>query len=494
MTTTPPADAPAFAHGPAMTIDARFLDSHQRSAALHAGASALLPGGITHDIRHFEPFPIYVERAAGPRKWDVDGNEIIDFVMGHGALLYGHAHPLLVDAVSRQIRRGTHYGASHEREVEWASLIVELLPSAEKVRFMASGTEATMLAARLARTATGRSKLLKLRDHFHGWNDSWGIELVTQPGGDVVGLPPAMSDAVQVLDQHDAAGIAAALAGRDIAAVICEPGGAHWGALPLHPEMLARLRELTSATGTLLIFDEVVTGFRASEHGYQGLTGVTPDLTTLAKIVAGGLPGGAVAGRADLLDQIVAPLAAPPAGEPATTPVRHPGTFNANPLTAAAGVAALRGLRDGGPIRAANAAGERLCRGWNAAIRSAEVARRRLLPGLDGARRVGPRSAAARGRAGLELRRGGASGDHPQHPGGGPVAVPPQPPAARRRSDRDGRADVGRPQRDRHRHGDRRVRRRPGRPAPGVDPLATTRPAAPSVAPPLDTRGQRMRK
>ena len=373
MTTTPPADAPAFAHGPAMTIDARFLDSHQRSAALHAGATALLPGGITHDIRHFEPFPIYVERAAGSRKWDVDGNEIIDFVMGHGALLYGHAHPLLVDAVSQQIRRGTHYGSSHEREVEWASLIVELLPSAEKVRFMASGTEATMLAARLARTATGRPKLLKLREHFHGWNDSWGVELVTQPAGDVVGLPPAMSDAVQVLDQHDAAGIAAALAGRDVAAVICEPGGAHWGALPLHPQMLAQLRELTSATGTLLIFDEVVTGFRASAHGYQGLTGVTPDLTTLAKIVAGGLPGGAVAGRADLLDQIVAPLATPPAGEPATTRVRHPGTFNANPLTAAAGVAALRGLRDGGPVRAAHAAGERLCRGWNAAIRSAEV-------------------------------------------------------------------------------------------------------------------------
>ena len=130
---------------------------------------------------------------------------------------------------------------------------------------------------------------------------------------------------------------------------------------------------MTSATGTLLIFDEVVTGFRASPHGYQGLAGVTPDLTTLAKIVAGGLPGGAVAGRADLLDQIAVPPSGPPAGERGATRVLHPGTFNANPLTAAAGVAALRGLRDGGPIRAAHAAGERLCRGWNAAIRGAEV-------------------------------------------------------------------------------------------------------------------------
>ena len=373
MTTTPLAGAPASAHGPAMTIDARFLDSHQRSAALHAGASALLPGGITHDIRHFEPFPIYVERAAGARKWDVDGNEIIDFVMGHGALLYGHAHPLLVEAVSAQVRRGTHYGASQAREVEWAALVAELIPSAEKVRFVASGTEATMLAARLARTATGRPKLLKLREHFHGWNDSWGIELVTRSGGDVVGLPPATTEAVQVFDQHDAAGIGAALAGGEFAALICEPGGAHWGALPMHPEMLTRLRELTSAAGTLLIFDEVVTGFRASERGYQGLTGVTPDLTALAKIVAGGLPGGAVAGRADLLDQIAVPSSQGPAGEDGPTRVRHPGTFNANPLTAAAGVAALNGLRDGAPVRAANAAGERLCRGWNEAIRRAEV-------------------------------------------------------------------------------------------------------------------------
>ena len=353
-----------------MTIDDQFLAAHRRSASLHAQAVSLLPGGVTHDIRHFEPFPIYVQRAAGPRKWDVDGNEIIDFVMGHGSLLFGHAHPLLVDAVSAQIVQGTHYGASHEGELAWARLVVELIPSAEKVRFVASGTEATMLAARLARTATGRSRLLKLREHFHGWNDSWGLELVTQPNGAIAGLPPEMTNAVTVLDQHDVAGIETALARRDYAAVICEPGGAHWGSLPLHPEMLGTLRSLTETTGTVLIFDEVVTGFRASEHGYQGLADVTPDLTTLAKIVAGGLPGGAVAGRGDLLDQITI---APSDAASDRARVVHPGTFNANPLSAAAGAAALSALRDGAPVRAANAAGERLCRGINAAIRSAEV-------------------------------------------------------------------------------------------------------------------------
>ncbi|PZC43693.1 MAG: glutamate-1-semialdehyde 2,1-aminomutase [Chloroflexi bacterium] len=354
-----------------MTIDERFLETHAGSAALHAEAARLLPGGITHDIRHFEPFPIYVERAAGCRKWDVDGNEIIDFVMGHGALLYGHAHPLLVDAVTAQIQRGTHYGASHPGEVEWARLVVELVPSAEKVRFVGSGTEATMMAARLARSATGRTKLLKLREHFHGWNDSWGVELVTQPSGELVGLPRELAEVVTVVDQHDEAAIEAELATGEYAALICEPGGAHWGALPLEPAMLGAYRSMTESTGTLLIFDEVVTGFRASEHCYQGLTGVMPDLTTLAKIVAGGLPGGAVAGRAALLDQIaITPSAAP---RPDGTRVLHPGTFNANPLTAAAGVAALRGLQDGAPVQAATAAGERLCRGWNEAIRSAEA-------------------------------------------------------------------------------------------------------------------------
>ena len=374
MTTTPPADAPAFAHGPAMTIDARFLDSHQRSAALHAGASALLPGGITHDIRHFEPFPIYVERAAGCRKWDVDGNEIIDFVMGHGALLYGHAHPLLVDAVSQQIRRGTHYGASHEREVEWASLVVELLPSAEKVRFVASGTEATMLAARLARTATGRSKLIKLREHFHGWNDSWGVELVTQPGGDVVGLPPAMTDAVAGSRSARRRGHRGGAGGpgrrrgdlrtgrRPLGRAAAAPGDAGPA-----PRVDVRDRDAAHLRRGGHRLPRVAARLSGADRRHARPHDARQDRRRRAAGRRRRRPGGPAGPDRG------APWRRRPRGSPRRRACGTLGTFNANPLTAAAGVAALRGLRDGGPIRAANAAGERLCRGWNAAIRSAEV-------------------------------------------------------------------------------------------------------------------------
>ena len=356
----------------ATTIDTRFLAAHQRSAALHEEARALLPGGVTHDIRHFEPFPIYVERAQGPRKWDVDSNEILDFVMGHGALLFGHAHPLLVQAVGEQIARGTHYGASHAREIEWARRIVDLVPSAAKVRFVSSGTEATMMAARLARAATGRTRILKLRHHFHGWNDSFAIGLQTslEHGRPPTGLPPEMIDAVTIVGQHDTAIITQALRSGQYAAAICEPGGAHWGGAPLHPDVLTLLRHETERAGTVLIFDEVVTGFRLAPGGVQQLAGLTPDLTTMAKVVAGGLPGGAVAGRAALIDQIAIP---PSGAEPPGKRIAHPGTFNANPLSAAAGVAALRAIAAGGPLEAANAAGDRLCAGLNHALRRAEV-------------------------------------------------------------------------------------------------------------------------
>ncbi|MEE9278215.1 MAG: aminotransferase class III-fold pyridoxal phosphate-dependent enzyme, partial [Dehalococcoidia bacterium] len=323
---------------------------------------------VTHDIRYFEPFPVYVERAQGARKWDVDGNEIIDFVMGHGALLFGHAHPLLVKAVSEQIQRGTHYGASHKLEVEWARAIQALLPTAEKVRFTSSGTEATMLAVRLARAATGRSRLLKLRLHFHGWNDSVMTGARTSSGAvSAAGLPPAMTNATTVIDQHDTAAMGAALDGAEYAAVICEPSGYGWGTGPLDPSVLEFLRERTAATGTLLIFDEVVTGFRLTEGGVQGLTGLRPDLTTLAKVLAGGMPGGAVVGRAELLDQIAF------GHSDEKDRVAHPGTYNANPLSAAAGIAALREIETGEPIRIANERARRLSAGLNHAIRQAEV-------------------------------------------------------------------------------------------------------------------------
>ena len=353
-----------------LAIDDAFLAQHPTSAELAAEAGGLFPNGITHDVRYFDPFGVYIDRAAGPRKWDVDGNEIIDYVMGHGALLFGHAHPLLVDAVQEQIGKGSHYGGSQRAEIAWARAVIDLVPGAEKVRFTSSGTEATMMAVRLARAATGRPKLLRFRSHFHGWNDS--VVAGAAPGGNVTagGIPKAMSDLVTVVDQHDIDPIGAALDTREHAAVIVEPTGYSMGTGPLEPSVLAFLRERSTATGTILIFDEVVTGFRASEGGQAGAVGITPDLTTLAKILAGGLPGGAVVGKAELLDQIAIPR-----GSDRSDPdrVAHPGTFNANPLSAAAGTAALHEIKKGLAIPTANERARQLTQGLNAAIRDAEV-------------------------------------------------------------------------------------------------------------------------
>ena len=338
-------------------IDDRFLQLHPGSADRADRARSVFPGGVTHDVRLFEPFGIVYDRASGPRKWDVDGNQVIDYVMGHGALLFGHSHPDLVAAVQRQIERGTHASGTTDLELQWAAAIQRLLPSAEKVRFTSSGTEATMMAVRVSRAATGRENILRLNGHFHGWNDS------VMTGGS--GLSRAMQSAMTFLDQTDIEAMTRELATGRYAAAILEPTGPHWGAVPLPPEIPAELRRLTAEHGTVLIFDEVVTGFRASRGGVQERLGIRPDLTTLAKIVAGGLPGGALAGRRDLLDQIA------PNG--AGQRVLHPGTFNANPLSAAAGAAALAAVGETDAVERAAGQARRLTQGFNRALLTAEV-------------------------------------------------------------------------------------------------------------------------
>ncbi len=352
-------------------IDDRFLALHPTSSELHAEAEKLFPNGVTHDTRYFDPFGLYVDRAQGARKWDVDGNEIVDYVMGHGSLLLGHAHPLLVEAVQEQVGKGTHLGASHRAEIAWARAVLDLIPSAEKVRFTSSGTEATMMAVRLARAATGRSRLLRLRNHFHGWNDSV-VAGAAIPGGSITagGIPNEMAELVTVVDQHNAAALEQALASQEFAAVICEPTGYSMGTGPLEPAVLRMLREQSTATGTILIFDEVVTGFRASEGGVQRDVGIVPDLTTLAKILAGGLPGGAVVGRASLLDQIAIPKGA---DRSHAERVAHPGTYNANPLSSVVGTAVLQEIAKGEVVPRANARARQLTAGMNRAIRKAEV-------------------------------------------------------------------------------------------------------------------------
>lgn len=343
-----------------MKIHEEYRARHPKSAALAERARAAIPGGITHDIRHLVPFPVYVERARGTRKWDVDGHEYVDYWMGHGALFLGHCHPAVVAAVQAQMARGTHPGACHELEVRWAELVNRLVPCAEQVRFTMSGTEATHLAMRVARAHTGRTKIVKLAGHFHGWHD--GAVAGVNPPYEVpmsAGVPGATLDQVLICPPNDVKAVGVAFERGDVAAVILEPAGGQAGTTPTIPGYLQELRALTARHGVVLIFDEVITGFRYAPGGAQAYFGVTPDLTTLAKIVAGGLPGGALCGRRELMGLLAF------RGDPdwdRGRRVAHAGTFNANPLSAAAGIATLEAVADGSVQARANKLGEELRR------------------------------------------------------------------------------------------------------------------------------------
>ncbi len=346
-------------HGGHGRIWELYQRANPRSEALAARAGRSIAGTITHDIRHMKPFPVYVERAQGTRKWTADGQELIDYWMGHGALFLGHGHPVIVKAVRDQVERGTHYGACHELEVPWAELVQRLIPSAERVRFTNSGTEGTQLALRLARAHVGKSKVVKLEGHFHGWHD-YALAGV-KPPYDVPmssGIPDESLAQVILCPPNDLAAMERLLTSRqDVAAVILEPGGGSSGTIPTDAEYLRGLRDLTRRHQVVLIFDEVITGFRSAPGGVQQLTGVTPDMTTLAKIIAGGLPGGAVVGQAAILDRVAF------GGDPAWNRkerVAHAGTYNANPLSAAAGIAMLSFIADGEAHRRANRAGTAL--------------------------------------------------------------------------------------------------------------------------------------
>ena len=353
----------------AMTILQDYMDKHQGSAQKYQEALGQFPSGVTHDNRFASPFPLYVTHGQGALKWDVDGNEYVDYVMGHGALLLGHSHPAVVAAVSEQMTKGTHLGANTEQEVRWADAIKALMPYVEKMRFHSSGTEATLMAFRLARAFTGKTKIIKLQDHFHGWHD------YAMAGSDrgAPGIPASVWESMIIIPAGDLGAVQRALeSDDDIAGLVLEPTGAHFGQLPLDlPDYLLGVRELTAKHGVLLIMDEVVTGFRIAPGGVQTLHGVRPDLTTLAKVAAGGLPGGAVAGRADIVDMMA--FTGDPAHDSANR-VYHPGTFNANPLSAAAGYTCLELLAQGNINQNANAMADRLKTGMNAILSKNEVA------------------------------------------------------------------------------------------------------------------------
>ena len=351
------------------TILDDYIAKHPGSAKRYIEATKLFPGGVTHDTRYAQPFPLYMTHGAGPRKWDVDGNEYIDYVSGHGSLILGHSHPAITDAVSKQILRGTHLGGSTDEEMRWARAIKALMPGVDKVRFHSSGTEATLMAMRLARAFTGKNKVIKLQDHFHGWHD------YAMAGSDrpAAGVPETTWQSMVVVPSGDLGAVEDALnRDQDIAALILEPTGAHMGQLPFDtPNFLDGLRDLTEQHGVVLIFDEVVTGFRASPGGAQTRYDIRPDLTTMAKIVAGALPGGAVGGKAEIIDMIAY------RGDPEWDNQRrlaHQGTFNANPLSAAAGAACLELIANQPINRRADAMADRLKKGINEIFGKTEVA------------------------------------------------------------------------------------------------------------------------
>ncbi|MBO8141748.1 MAG: aspartate aminotransferase family protein [Firmicutes bacterium] len=349
----------------ATDLERDFSETFARSRELFREAKEHMPGGLTHDSRWLEPFPVFVDRAEGPYKWTVDGRRLIDYWMGHGALILGHGHPSVRRALAEQLERGTHFGASHPLEVEWARLVTEMVPGAERVRFVNSGTEATQLAMRLARAHTGRTRVAKFAGHFHGWHD----EAVTGNRGPFgvtasTGASPAALAATVALPAGDADALRRALSDLDVAAVIVEPGGGGWGAVPMEREFLALVREETRRAGAVLIFDEVITGFRLARGGAQEHYGIRADLVCLGKIVAGGLPGAAVAGPAEMM----AYLEYRDEEWNRRRKIAHQGTFNGNPLTAAAAVATLKQLRDGRLIRRAAELCRRLCDGLNGAL------------------------------------------------------------------------------------------------------------------------------
>jgi glutamate-1-semialdehyde 2,1-aminomutase len=353
------------------TIDERYRDANPRSCEAFERQRQVIAGGYSHLARQLAPFPLFIQENRGARKRDIDGHEYIDYWLGHGAMLLGHAHPAVTAAIAEQAARGTHAGGETELAAEWAGLIQQLVPSAERVRFAASGGEATQLAMRLARAYTGRDLIVKFESSMHGWHDAAAVggppEGATRP----TGVPDAVGDTILLLPFNDLGAAERALSDRDdVAAVIMEPSGAHSDTVPADPGFLHGVRELTARRDVLLIFDEVVTGFRYALGGAQEFFGVIPDLTALGKIIGGGLPCGALVGRADIMELFEWRS---DRNWQLRRMIPHSGTWNAAPVAAAAGVTALRIIRETDAVDRTRSLAQRLIGGINSVFGDLQV-------------------------------------------------------------------------------------------------------------------------
>lgn len=329
-----------------MSISVRDTRSHEA----YERAVMYLPGGVNSPVRAMRSIgrePLFVDRAEGAELLDVDGNRYVDWVCSWGPLICGHANPQIVEAVTEQAARGTSYGAPTVGEVDLAEEVSRRMPSVEMLRMTSSGTEASMSAIRLARAATGREKLLKFAGAYHGHVDGLlaeaGSGLATQGIPASPGVTAAAAAATVIVPWNDADAVRAAVAEHEFAAILCEPFAANMGLVPAAEGFLELLREAATENGALLVFDEVITGFRVAPGGAQELTGVLPDLTVMGKVIGGGLPAAAYGGSRDLMNRIA------PAGD-----VYQAGTLSGNPLAVAAGLATLHQLDESAYLRLAS--------------------------------------------------------------------------------------------------------------------------------------------
>jgi glutamate-1-semialdehyde 2,1-aminomutase len=345
--------------------------SHERSHALFQEAQKLLPGGVNSPVRAFRSVggdPVFIDHAKGPYLYDVDGNRYLDYVQSWGPMILGHSHPTVLEAVTEAAQRGFSYGAPTQAENELARLVIESVPSVEMIRFVNSGTEATMSALRLARAYTQRNKIIKFSGGYHGHADMLlvqaGSGVATMGLPDSPGVPSETTLNTLTAAYNDSAAVEQLFRTYpdQIAAVIVEPIAANMGLVPPQPGFLERLQELTQQYGALLIFDEVMTGFRVALGGMQERVGMRPDLTCFGKIIGGGLPVGAYGGRREIM-QMVAPVG----------PMYQAGTLSGNPLAMAAGIATLTELRKPGQYESLERKGQLLEEGYNRALRESGV-------------------------------------------------------------------------------------------------------------------------